>query len=173
MIQKNVVLKEHYILGMKVNLINYEEATRQILKWAKEAQSRYVCLANVHMVMEAYDSIEFRQLVNTADLVTPDGKPLSWILQALGATNQQQVCGRELTLHICEAAALSRVSVGFYGSSKNVLNTLIIKMKQRYPNINIAYSYSPPFRGLTPKEKDTIIQDIQSSATKTCLHSRC
>lgn len=166
MIQENVALKQHYILGMKVNVINYEDATRKVIQWAKAGKSRYVCLANVHMVMEAYDSVKFRQIVNTADLVAPDGKPLSWSLQTLGARNQQQVCGRELTIHICKAAALSRVSVGFYGSSKNVLTTLVTKMKQSYPNMNIAYIYSPPFRSLTQKEKDSVIQEIQSSGVQ-------
>jgi N-acetylglucosaminyldiphosphoundecaprenol N-acetyl-beta-D-mannosaminyltransferase len=163
MIQENLALKQHYILGMKVNVINYEDATRQVIKSRK---SSYVCLANVHMVMEAYDSAEFCQLVNAADLVTPDGKPLSWSLQALGATNQQQVCGRELTLHICKAAALSRISVGFYGSSKDVLSALVTRLKQGYPDMNIAYSYSPPFRSLTPQEKDTVVQEIQSSGVQ-------
>jgi N-acetylglucosaminyldiphosphoundecaprenol N-acetyl-beta-D-mannosaminyltransferase len=166
MIQENLALKQQYILGMKVNVINIEDATRQVIQLAKARKSSYVCLANVHMVMEAYDSAEFRQIVNSADLVTPDGKPLSWSLQALGATNQQQVCGRELTLHICQAAALSRISVGFYGSSKDVLSDLVTKMKQGYPDMNIAYTYSPPFRSLTPQEKDTVIREIQSSGVK-------
>ncbi|MBD2196685.1 WecB/TagA/CpsF family glycosyltransferase [Calothrix parietina] len=166
MIQENVALKQHYILGMKVNVINYKDATRQVIKFAKARKSSYVFLANVHMVMEAYDSAEFRQIVNAADIVTPDGKPLSWSLQALGATNQQQVCGRELTLQILKAAALSRISVGFYGSSKNVLSALVTKMKQNYPDINIAYAYSPPFRSLTPQEKDDVIQEIKSTGVQ-------
>ncbi|MBD2205157.1 WecB/TagA/CpsF family glycosyltransferase [Calothrix sp. FACHB-1219] len=166
MIQENVALKQHYILGMKVNVINYKDATRQVIKFAKARKSSYVFLANVHMVMEAYDSAEFRQIVNAADIVTPDGKPLSWSLQALGATNQQQVCGRELTLQILKAAALSRISVGFYGSSKNVLSALVTKMKQNYPDINIAYAYSPPFRSLTPQEKDDVIREIKSTGVQ-------
>src|SRR3989304_4322525 len=46
--------------------------------------SRYVCVATAHMVMEAYDSAEFREIVNGADLVTPDGMPLVWGLRWLG-----------------------------------------------------------------------------------------
>ncbi|MEA5503190.1 WecB/TagA/CpsF family glycosyltransferase [Halotia wernerae UHCC 0503] len=166
MIQKTIVRRQYYILGMKINITNYEDATHEVINWAKTGKSGYVCLANVHMVMEAYDSSEFRQLVNAANLVTPDGKPLSWGLQALGAISQQQICGREITLHICKAAALSKISVGFYGSSRQVVTALVIKMKQYYPDLDIAYAYSPPYRSLTPEENDTVIQNIKSSGVR-------
>jgi len=166
MLQVTDVDKQYYILGMKLNVSNYEYVTQLVIKWAKARQSRYICLANVHMVMEAYDSTKFRQLVNAADLVTPDGKPLSWGLKALGVINQQQVCGRELTLHICKAAAFSRTPVGFYGSSKEVLKALIIKMQQRYPDLDIAYAYSPPYYPLTLEEKNVVIEEIKASGTR-------
>lgn len=151
---------------MKINVSNYKNATHQIIKWAKAGKSSYVCLANVHMVMEAFDCAEFRQFVNAADLVTPDGKPLSWGLKALGGINQQQVCGRELTKHVCKAAAFGGIAVGFYGSSKEVLNALVTKMKQCYPGLDIVYAYSPPYRSLTSEENDAVIEDIKSSGAK-------
>lgn len=43
------------ILRMKVHTTTYEAATEQILAWADGHQSRAVCAANVHTVMEAHD----------------------------------------------------------------------------------------------------------------------
>lgn len=163
---QKTLLNQRYILGMKVNITNYEDATQQIIQLAQARKSSYVCLANVHMVMEAFDSAEFRQIINAADLVTPDGQPLSWSLKVLGVINQSQVCGRELTMHVCKVAELNKISVGFYGSSKQVLTHLLKNLKQSYPNLNITYAYSPPFRSLTLEEDDTIIQAIKSSGTQ-------
>ena len=70
-----LVLHE-YILGMRVEVTTYRDSTNQILDWAENGQGRYVCLANVHMVMEAYEDATLRKVVNQADLVTPDGMPL-------------------------------------------------------------------------------------------------
>ena len=40
---------------MHVDTTNYNDAANQIINWAVNGETRYVCVANVHMVMEAYD----------------------------------------------------------------------------------------------------------------------
>lgn len=72
------------ILEMKVNCTTYWLATNSVMESTKAGESRYMCVANVHMVMEAYDDQEFRQLVNRADMVTSDGMPLIWVLRWQG-----------------------------------------------------------------------------------------
>ena len=64
------------ILGVSIHPTSYQAVVAQITSWAKTKESRYVCVANVHMVMEAYDLPAFMHIVNDADLVTPDGIPL-------------------------------------------------------------------------------------------------
>lgn len=150
-------IKSRSLLGVKIHRINYDQAIDKILKWSSSRESRYVCLANVHMVIEAHDSPEFKQILNRADLVTPDGKPLSWLLRS------NQVCGRELTLQLCKLAQKNLISVGFYGSKKQVLNDLVVKIQQRYPLLQIAYAYSPPFYSLSLEEQNEVIETIKKS----------
>jgi N-acetylglucosaminyldiphosphoundecaprenol N-acetyl-beta-D-mannosaminyltransferase len=155
------------ILGMKVSAVTCLKATQNIVEWAVKKESRYICLANVHMTMEAYDSGRFRQIINSADLVAPDGKPLSWILQTKFRLFQsEQVCGRDLTHSVCQAAATSTISVGFYGSTPDVLSALVSNIKRYYPNLNVVYAYSPPFRPLTLPEKQGVIRDIKASGVQ-------
>ncbi len=71
------------IIGTNVNLLSYSDAARIILDWSIRGESRYVCAANVHMLMEAHDSPEFQTVLNQADLVTPDGMPLVWMIWLL------------------------------------------------------------------------------------------
>src|ERR687894_594760 len=81
------------VLGLRVDATSYEDASRSIRDWAAAGESRYVCVANVHMTMEAYDREEYRRLVNAADLVTPDGMPLVWALRWLGRGGERPVYG--------------------------------------------------------------------------------
>jgi len=90
------------ILGCNIGEINYESATQLILGLARKRESRYVCVANVHMVMEAYDDAAFRQIVNAADLVTPDGMPLVWVMRLQGLRQQERVYGPALTQFVLE-----------------------------------------------------------------------
>lgn len=151
------------LIGIRVDETSYAHASRQILDWALARQSRYVCVANVHMAMEAYDSPEFATVVNSADLVTPDGMPLVWALRALGAANQQRVYGPDLTLRICALAERHDVAVGFLGATPLVIQALERNLRRRFPKLKVPFVQSPPFRPMTPVEERDLETQILAS----------
>ena len=154
------------ILGVYIFPTQYEEISKLILDWAIQQESKFVIAANVHVVMEAYDSPEFREVVNQADLVTPDGMPLVWLLRFKGHPHQQRVYGPTLMLHILEMAAREGIPVGFYGGKPDVLELLAQKMQQKFQGLKIVYSYSPPFRPLTTLEDENIVSKVQESGAR-------
>jgi N-acetylglucosaminyldiphosphoundecaprenol N-acetyl-beta-D-mannosaminyltransferase len=156
-------LNHRYIIGMRVDATSYADATTRIMDWAKAGRSSYVCASNVHMVMETYDSKTFAQVVNQADLVTPDGMPLVWGLRALGLKNAARVCGPELTLTVCEAAAHSNVPIALYGGTEESLVAFTTFLQDKFPTIKIACQISPPFRPLTAAEDASYTQQLAAS----------
>lgn len=154
------------ILGTTVHPTTYHDATALILYWVARAESRSVCLANAHMVMEAYDDPAYQAAVNDADLVAPDGMPLVWILKLLGHGLQDRVYGPTLTLQVLEAAAMRDVPVGFYGASSDVLTAMITKFRRRLPGLDIVYACSPPFRDQTRDEDEADVRDIKASGAR-------
>ena len=154
------------ILGMRVDGTIYKDTTNRVISWAESGDYRYVCIANVHMVMEAYDSEDFRNIINKADIITPDGMPIVLMLRILGLKGQQRVYGPTLMKHICEASAQSCVSVGFYGSTPETLKAFVHNLTDQFPNLKISYTYSPPFRSLTLEEDEALVKEINSSGTQ-------
>ena len=152
------------ILNIKES--SYVDATNQVLSWARAGLSRYVCIANVHMLMDAWDSADFRKIVNASDLTVPDGMPLVWMMRAKGERAQSRVYGPTLMLHVLAAAAQEKLPVGFYGGHPEVLNTLIDRMKALYDGLNVVFSYSPPFRELSPEEDEAFVEKINQSGAK-------
>lgn len=151
------------ILGMRVDATTYDDACRTVLSWAGERRPRYVCVANVHMTMETYDSPEYRTVVNRADMVVPDGTPLAWMLRLMGKKRMQRVYGPTLTLHVCEAAAAAGVPVGFLGGTPDALRGIVARMKSLYPALKVPYAFSPPFRPLDKTEHDEMICQLNAS----------
>ncbi|WP_110885304.1 WecB/TagA/CpsF family glycosyltransferase [Deinococcus yavapaiensis] len=139
---------------MRVHVTDYAAAARQVVDWARTRESKVVCVANVHMAMETHDDAAFRQIVNAADLVTPDGMPLVWSLKALGAKTASRVYGPTLTLHVCEAAAKAGVKIALYGGTPESLDAFEATLQQRIPNIDVACKIAPPFRPPTPEEDE-------------------
>jgi N-acetylglucosaminyldiphosphoundecaprenol N-acetyl-beta-D-mannosaminyltransferase len=154
------------ILGVKVAQTNYASATTQIRNWALAGESRGVIATGVHGVMEAYDSPTFKKILNSADMITPDGMPLVWMLRLKGVKNQTRVYGPTLMLHVLEMAAREKIPVGFYGATDQTLQKLIIRLRELFPGLQVAYAFSPPFRSLDEQESAKISQEIADSGAR-------
>jgi N-acetylglucosaminyldiphosphoundecaprenol N-acetyl-beta-D-mannosaminyltransferase len=153
------------ILDVRVDAVDYESAIARILRWARQGRSSYICCACVHSIMVAHDSSEYRNAMRNADLVTPDGMPLVWLLRWLGIANATRVCGPDLMPRVLEAAASGGIRVGFYGGTEGVLHQLVDRAKSLFPGLRVTYAVSPPFRPLTPKEDaDTTSAIIDSGS---------
>src|ERR671911_328427 len=126
-------LESRLILGTRVDATSYEDAARRVVLWARERRSAYVCVAAVHLIMEAFDSESLKRAVNEADLVTPDGMPLVWALKALGIRDASRVYGPDLMPHVVDRAAREDLPIGLYGGTPESLEKLHQVLKARCP----------------------------------------
>jgi len=156
-------MEHRYILGSRIDATSLDDARERILGWARGRESKMVCIANVHMVMEAYDTPSFRDLLNRSDLNTSDGMPLVWVMRKLGLKQQSRVAGPDLLLPLCRTAAAEGISVGFHGSTQETLDLLCAKLREDLPNLSIAYCVSPPFRPATEAEAAATVAEIEGS----------
>jgi len=154
-----------FILGTRVDVIDYAQAVRKILDWAQQRYSGFVCAANVHVVMEGFDSSGYREMINSADMVTPDGMPLVWMLRLRGSP-ASRVYGPDLMRLLLAACEEKGLSIGLYGASPRVLDRLVAAIQKQHPKLAIAYACSPPFRELTTEEDARIVADIQASGAQ-------
>jgi N-acetylglucosaminyldiphosphoundecaprenol N-acetyl-beta-D-mannosaminyltransferase len=152
------------VISMGVDVTNLAKALHDVETLSKQETGSYVCVSNVHMCIEVLDSDSFSEVVNSADLVIPDGKPLSWAQKFLGHKNAEQVRGQDIMNALCAASGEKSLNIGFYGgSSEELLNTVKTKLLQSYPDINITYAFSPPFRPLTQEEDAEVIASINDA----------
>lgn len=158
--------KRSAILGMAVDTTSYEAACQMIMHWQGHHESRMVCCANVHMIMLAYDRPDFKALLNAADLVTPDGMPLVWMLRLMGFPQQSRVYGPTLTVKLLPFLEKAGVPVGFVGSTPSVLAQLQQRIKEMHPDIRVVYAHSPPFHPLKMHENQAIINQINQSGAR-------
>lgn len=129
-------------------------------------ESHYVCLANVHMLIEGYKDRKFAAVVNKADLSAPDGVPLTWAMRLLYGIRQERVAGMDLLPDLLAACASQGIPTFFYGSSNDILQKADKVLSTKYPGLLIAGTYSPPFRSLTNAEEEVVIEQIKSSGAK-------
>jgi N-acetylglucosaminyldiphosphoundecaprenol N-acetyl-beta-D-mannosaminyltransferase len=161
------------VVGVGVNPTSYEEATavcghwveerRTALQQGREIPGRCVAITDVHVIMTAVSRPDVLQVLNDADMVTPDGMPVVWALRSFGRHDQQRVYGPTLMLHVCRQAARFGHRVFLYGGLPETLPTLINNLKSQAPGLRVVGSYSPPFRELTPEEDAEVVRSIRES----------
>jgi N-acetylglucosaminyldiphosphoundecaprenol N-acetyl-beta-D-mannosaminyltransferase len=151
------------LLGAKIDALSWDRTVMQIASWARRRESRYVCLCNVHSVVTANVDAEFRHVINTADMATPDGMPVAWSLSRMGFPKQPRINGPDLMWRMCDHAARSGTRLFFFGSSEQTLALLENKIRAAFPTVQIAGMVSPPYRKLRAEEEEEIVEQINQS----------
>lgn len=170
----SVVPQRVEILGAYVDVSHVKQAVSAILERVKatpaQQQGGYVCLANVHMCMEAIDDPAFLNVLRQASWVLADGRPIFWAQRLLGAGAATQVRGLDLVHALCQQMQSQGLKLGLYGGQDQALLTqLKLRLLQQYPDLNISYAYAPPFRPLTVSEDQQQIAAINAAEVDVLL----
>lgn len=151
------------VIGVFVDALSWSQTLAKISSWTAARESRYVCVSNVHSVVTANTDAEFGRVVAQADMVTPDGMPVAWMLRRFGFTGQQRINGPDLMWRYCALAQHLGDKIFFYGGSQSTLELLEQQLMNAFPQLQVAGFYSPPYRELSDTEDGEIINQINQS----------
>ena len=151
------------VLGVGVSAVNLDTATQTILGWIDRSERKFVTVTDVHGLIQAQDSAEFKKILNSSGMTVPDGMPLVWLSQLAGHPEVSRVCGYDFTLTLSQALALRKGRVFYYGGAPGVAEQLAKNLEARFPGLETAGTYSPPYRDLNPEEEEKIFELINSS----------
>ncbi len=165
--------KKMKLISLDLSIISYENALKEILQLAHTHTPSYACFANVHMTIEAHDNPDFAQKVNKANFVFTDGKPLCLALKLKHNIIQPRIAGMDFMPDILQKANnqfgnqvnKEKLNVFLYGSTKEILEKISEKIKEKYPQINVCGSISPPFIEILEEEKQNYINQINKANT--------
>ena len=155
------------VLGAPIDIGSPAQAVARISAWAQGHESRVVCICNVHSVVTAAQQPGYMGVLQRADMATPDGAPVAWMLRRQGAIRQQRVSGPDLMLDYCAHAAANGESIFLFGSAPDTLARLQAELLRRWPALRIAGALSPPFRPITAEEDAAMVQTINQSGAGT------
>lgn len=152
------------VLGARIDALSWPQALGRLLGWARAHESRYVAISNVHVVVTASRDAAYREVINAADMATPDGAPVAWMLRRQGFAAQPRISGPDLMWALCARCAAENVAIYLYGSTDATLAALRAHLAQAFPGLAVAGTESPPFRPLTADEEDAAVRRINDSA---------
>ena len=142
------------VLGVRLDDVALEEAANLVVEWAREhrenpqAPTRLIVTVNPEYVMTARPDPSFMNLINSADLVTPDGIGLILAGKILGQPFRERVTGVALAERLFQLSGDS--STGLEGGLKLFLlgagpgaaEEAATRLKAQYPAIQIAGTFA-------------------------------
>lgn len=151
------------IMGVDIMVTDMEKTLSLIDTKLEEWRGKYICVANVHTTVTAYDDKKYRNVQQGAVMALPDGGPLSAYSREHGYSEAQRVTGPDLMREVLKISAEKGWRHYFYGSTQKTLDQLAEKLQERYPGVQIAGMYSPPFREMTPQEDAECVRRINEA----------
>ena len=140
-----MALNRMRFMNTYVDNVTLEEAISHIEKCINARKIGYVITPNVDQIVRIEHDPYFREICDNAELLLADGHPLLWIANWYKTPIKQKVCGSDLVPILCGVAARKDYSVFLLGAAEGVAAKAAENLKQRYPGLNIAGTYSPPF----------------------------
>jgi N-acetylglucosaminyldiphosphoundecaprenol N-acetyl-beta-D-mannosaminyltransferase len=151
------------ILGVGVTPVNIPQTIEIMEGWRTEGRREYVLCTSVHGLVEAQRDPEIRSALNKSGLTTEDGMPLVWWCQLAGHVDASRVTGTDLLMAMADRANRNGHRHYFYGGSPQVVGSMVARLREQFPGMNIVGYHSPPFRQLTPEEDAADIQAINDT----------
>jgi N-acetylglucosaminyldiphosphoundecaprenol N-acetyl-beta-D-mannosaminyltransferase len=162
-LQSAVKNPNFHVLGVRVDAIQTAGAVTEMERLISNGKPGcYVTVTGMHGVAESREDLRFREILNAADLVVPDGMPLVWLGRLHGFPMRHRVPGSELMEEFCQKTK-SRYRHFFYGGGPGVAEDLANQLHARH-GITVAGTFTPPYRPLTPEEEEQVSRQVNESA---------
>jgi N-acetylglucosaminyldiphosphoundecaprenol N-acetyl-beta-D-mannosaminyltransferase len=153
------------VLGVQIDAVQTEDLVARMEEWIhNHSRCHTIGPTSMHGIVEAQHDPSFKEILNSADAVVPDGMPLVWVGRRKGHHLPRRVYGPDLVLEFCEKTVGRGYRHFFYGGEPGVPERLAESLKRRFPAIEVCGTFSPPMRPLDPQEDKEIVTLISRAA---------
>jgi len=155
-----------HLLGVKIHRVTMGKTLEAICRFIESGKPHMVVTADASMVAMARKDDELRQIINSADLVTPDGSGLLWGAKTLGMPLAERVSGVDISRGICRMSGDMGFSIFFLGSDPGVAAAASENLRKHYPDMRVAGTHHGYFK---PEEDAEIVQMVRQSGAGVLL----
>ena len=146
--------------GLPIDIFLQE--SENLYQWCQDDKpARTLMTINAaHLMMMRNDS-GLNQALNAGDLIVADGLPVVWGTQYIGTPLVGRVAGIDLMQNLLQVGDENNLRIFLLGAKQPVIDDLVDKCIEKYPNLVIAGSRN----GYFDKSDDTdVVRQVQESS---------
>ena len=162
-------MEKQPLLNTYINNLTMPETIDKIEKMISSKNKSYVVAVNVDVIMKIENDPYLKKIVDNADMVLVDGKPLVWISKMYGRPLKAKISGSDLVPLLCDVAAQKGYSIFIIGGKDGIAEQAQKRLESRLPNIKIVGTYAPPMGFEKDEEELNKINSMISKAKPDLL----
>lgn len=152
------------ILGVNVDRLNLSDSISKMESAILNGEKMRIAVTPVNCILWAQKDPALNRIYNSADMVTADGVPLIWASKWLGEPIRGRVTGLDLLPEFSKIAAEKGFRFFFLGAGPGVAEKLRDVLTSKYPELQIAGTYSPPYsKSFSEEENHKMINLVNQS----------
>ncbi len=152
------------VISSRVTVATGASAVERLLSRVHDRGGGYVCFVNVHLAVTAREHDDVRAAINDAFMSLPDGRPVFAVGKLQGISPLEAVPGPDFMNAVLALRTEPPLRHYFLGGQPEVLDRLVEVIQHRYPGIQVAGTYSPPFRPMSAAEWDGVIARVRATS---------
>lgn len=145
------------LLGSYIDALTMDETVERAAEFVRSGRPHQIITLNPEYLYKAQSKRELLDLVNSVDLVTPDGTGIVWAGKMAKKPVPERVTGIDLMLRLCARGAVEGWRVFLLGAAPGVAEEAGEKLKQQFPGLVICGTHHGYF---TDAENERIVNMI-------------
>lgn len=134
------------LLSARLDALTMEETVERVAGFIRSGRPHRIITLNPEFLYRAQFDERLMELVNRADLVTPDGVGIVWACRVAGEPVPERVTGIDLMLRLVKRAAGEGWRVFFLGAAPGVAGEAAGKLALAHPGLQVAGTHHGYFK---------------------------
>lgn len=156
-------------MNTEIDNLTMSETLEAIDLLIQQNRNAYVVTPNADHIVQLERGGELCDVYKNADLILADGKPLLWISKWYGTPIKEKISGSDLFPKLCEMASEKGYTMFFLGAAEGVAAKAAENLMQRYAELKVVGTYSPPLGFEQNTEEMNKIEEIIKEANPHIL----
>jgi N-acetylglucosaminyldiphosphoundecaprenol N-acetyl-beta-D-mannosaminyltransferase len=125
------------IYGVPISKMSMKQTVDYLTKVIEYKQPHQVITANPIMVMAAQDDPSYLKMMQSAELIVPDGTGVVWAANHVGQPVAERVPGYDLIHELMKVGEKKAWKVYLLGASNEVIQAAAEKIRTMYPKVSL------------------------------------
>lgn len=151
------------LMGTEINNYTFEEGVNKGIELMNSNKVSQVITINPEMFKEMEHNQEFKQIIEEAEMVIPDGIGIKIALKLKGQ-DCTRIAGIDFARRLLEECAKNSDSVAIIGSKEEVITKAVENLKNEISGLNIVYFHNGYFN-----DNNEIYKDLAEKNAKLIL----